>query len=127
MSFSLQVEQRRAGFSAAEVLVASFIITVALVALAGVFPVANQSIFSASQRTTAALLAEQGLELARNNLLSNWNWTPPTQDTLGSDYTGYTRTTQVAPVPGFANLKQVTVTAAFPNQASVQLITVVGN
>ena len=127
MSFPIRAEQRQSGFTAAEVLVATLVITIGLVALAGLFPVANQSIFSASQRTTAALLAEQGLELARNNLLSNWNWTPPTQDTLGSDYTGYTRTTQVAPVPGFANLKQVTVTAAFPNQASVQLITVVGN
>ena len=130
MSFPFQAEQRQSGFSAAEVLVATFIIAVALVALAGLFPVANQSVFSASQRTTAALLAEQGLELARNSAQTSWASLPvgtTTATSLGSNYAGYTRTTVVALVGVDPNLKQVTVTVTYQNRVSVQLITVIGN
>lgn len=115
----------QAGFTSAEALVAAFLIAVGLVALAGLFPVAHQSISTASQRTTATLLAEQGLELARNNLLNNWNWAPPATDNLLGEFAGYTRTTQVEPVG--TNLKRVTVNASFPNRVSVQLVTVLGN
>jgi hypothetical protein len=126
MSFPLQAEQRQSGFSAAEVLVASFIITVALVALAGVFPVSNQSISSANQRTTAALLAEQRMEQAKNDAVTNWTLLPvgPQPPEIMS---GYTRTTQVTLVGGNPNLKQVTVTVALPNGVNVQLTSVVGN
>ena len=121
---------RQAGFTTAEVLIAAFLITIGVVALAGLFPVATQSVSTASQRTTAALLAEQGLELARNTAQTSWASLPvgtTTVTNLGSAYPGYTRTTVVALVGGDPNLKQVTVTVTYQNQVSVQLITVVGN
>ena len=123
---------RQAGFTTAEVLIAAFLITIGVVALAGLFPVATQSVSTSSQRTTAALLAEQGLELARNSAQTSWvslpvDPTPVPVTNLGSAYPGYTRTTVVALVGGDPNLKQVTVTVTYQNQVSVQLITVVGN
>jgi Tfp pilus assembly protein PilV len=115
--------QRQAGFSVAEVLVAVFMITVGLVGLAGLFPVANQSISTSNLRTTAALLAEQQMEAVKSIALTSWGGVAGGTEVLPS---GFTRTTQVAPT-GDPNLVRITVTVVFPNQAGVQLVTFVAN
>ena len=127
MQTQLRALQNQVGFTAVEILVAVFLITVGLVALAGLFPVTTQSISASNQRTTAALLAEQDIESARDTLLTNWSALPIGTTTTTSN--GYTRTTQVTTVgsPAVPNLKQVIVTVTYPNQAGVQLTTVVGN
>lgn len=54
------------GFTLAEVLIAAVIITLALVALASVVPIAGYAVQDGNQMSTATFLAEQQLEQAKN-------------------------------------------------------------
>lgn len=90
------------GFSLVEVLVATTVLVVGLVALAQLFTVATLSNLSASQTTHATVLAAQKLEELRSLALLARGQTPPwgltpleDRDRVGA----YTRRWDVAPLP----------------------------
>lgn len=67
------------GFTLAEILVAMVIISIGLVGIAVVVPVASYGVQEGNQLSTATFLAEQRIEQARNKV-----WTAsPTTDCLG--------------------------------------------
>lgn len=78
MKFHDRVTNQR-GFTVAEVLVAAFIITLALVALVSVVPLAGYAVQDGYQMSTASFLADQQLEQAKH---LPWVGTPA-NDCLG--------------------------------------------
>jgi prepilin-type N-terminal cleavage/methylation domain-containing protein len=70
------------GFTLTEVLVASSILVVAVLGIAALFPVAYNNIFSASQETKAAILAQHMMEQIKNapsfNDMLSFAENPPT-------------------------------------------------
>jgi prepilin-type N-terminal cleavage/methylation domain-containing protein len=63
---------RERGFTLAEVLVATFILAIGLVAVASGFQYATTGVATGMGETTAAFLAEQRLEQLKSLALANW-------------------------------------------------------
>ncbi|MFQ5962078.1 MAG: prepilin-type N-terminal cleavage/methylation domain-containing protein [Candidatus Methylomirabilales bacterium] len=115
------------GFTAIEVLIASTIVVVALLAIAGLAHTGYRTVDWSGEDTVAMTLAKQRMEWLQNQPYSSAALAagPPTTENLTGDYADYTRETEVqinTPVP---NVKQVTVTVNTPNGRSEQLILVI--
>jgi prepilin-type N-terminal cleavage/methylation domain-containing protein len=118
--------RRADGFSLIEILIATAIIAVALLAVVAMFPTAYRNVDWSGEQTTDVTLAQQRLEWVRNQpyasaALAGGTTTEP----LGGNYTGYTRTTTVEDDTPVVGVKQVTVAVASPSGKTVQLITVI--
>ena len=74
-----QVVQDQRGFTAAELLVASVVIAIALLALLQMIPISAYGIQEGSQQSTAVFLANERMEQVKN---ARWAAVPP-GDTLG--------------------------------------------
>jgi Tfp pilus assembly protein PilV len=91
------VRPAAAGLSVLEVLLAAVVLTVALVALAGVIPLAAYGVHEGSRLSTAAFLVEQGLERAR---IATW--------TADEDCLGVSSSAGAAPVGRCAGASRAT-------------------
>jgi type II secretory pathway pseudopilin PulG len=83
-----------AGMTVVEVIIALGVITVGLLALIAAMPLSTSVIAESNLKTTAAFLAQQGLEQIKN---ANWSATPP--DTLGGAGSNGTAAVSVAGFP----------------------------
>ena len=84
-----RVVRDQRGFSAAELLAASVVISIALLALLQTIPISAYGIQEGSQQSTAVFLANERMEQVKN---AQWTAVPP-KDTLG-----VSASTTVAPV-----------------------------
>lgn len=121
-----------AGFTLLEVVIAMFILTIALVGLATAFPAAYFAVHEGRQFTTAATLDQEVIEGAKR--LSFLAVTAANLTTLypasPSGYTGYSRQIQVDDLlsGGALVMKRITVTTRFDltgTQVGVPLVTLV--
>jgi Tfp pilus assembly protein PilV len=106
------------GFTLAEVAVAMMIMTIAVVGLLTAYPVAFGGIDTGKQRSTAAYLAEQRLEMAKATALTSWTGLPAgaTTEAYGTiaNAPAFQRVTTVTDNPGGnADTKLVRVDVAF--------------
>ena len=131
----------QSGFTAAELLVASVVIGIALLALLQTIPISAYGIQEGSQQSTAVFLANERMEQVKN---AQW-WAAPSPDTLGvsasatvapdvaavttfsdenpmaAPYAGYTRQVRISDcnvAPGCGGLqkpdmRQATVTVSY--------------
>jgi len=131
----------QSGFTAAELLVASVVVGIALLALLQTIPISAYGIQEGSQQSTAVFLANERMEQVKN---AQW-WAAPSPDTLGlsasatvapvsagvttfpdenpmaAPYAGYTRQVRISDcnvAPGCGGLqkpdmRQATVTVSY--------------
>lgn len=114
---------RADGFSAVEVLVAASITAYALLAIAGMFPVAYTNADRSGEETTAVALAQQRIEFLKNQAYTSAALAAGTtsENSIGG-YPGYTRTTVIQDDTPLIGVKRVTVTVNMPTVGkSVQL------
>lgn len=113
------------GFSLLEVLVATTLILVAMVALATMALTALRAVDRNGERTTAVTLAQSRLEWLRSRPHASLE-DGSTVDHPGGAFSGYTTTTDIdagTPRPGLA---RITVTVRTPSGQTVRLATLVG-
>jgi len=115
------------GISVAEVLVATFIITVGLLAVLTAFPFAMSGVETGKQQSTATFLAEQQLENFRTaqvtdptmtTAMFNLGTTTEAYGTIANGYTKYQRATTVAAGPT-ATTKRITVAVSYRPSVTV--------
>lgn len=104
----------QAGLTLIEVMVAMFLLSIALLGLAAAFPGAHLAVYQGRASTRAAALAEQRLELARNTPYGELADLTGTDDTTYSPYIVETAVAVDAPSSG---LTTVTVTVTGPEIA----------
>jgi Tfp pilus assembly protein PilV len=113
------------GLTLVEILVSMLLLTIALVGLAASFPLAMFGVTSGGYQTTATLLAQKCLDMAKSvnydfldTNLQNPDDAAQThcQNGTVTGYQGFTRTVTVDPGPGTAT-KIVTVQVRFVDQA----------
>lgn len=123
------------GFSAIEVLIASTIIVVALLAIANMAPTAYRTVDRSGEDTAAVTMAQQHIEALKNlpftdpGLADNSPagvTVPVTVTYDGVTYT-YTRTTTIVDNTPMNGVKQVTVTVSTPTigRQPVTLVTLI--
>jgi prepilin-type N-terminal cleavage/methylation domain-containing protein len=142
-----RVVRDQRGFTAAELLAASVVIAIALMALLQTIPISAYGIQEGSQQSTAVFLANERMEQVKN---AQW-WAAPSPDTLGlsasatvapvsagvttfpdenpmaAPYAGYTRQVRISDcnvAPGCGGLqkpdmRQVTVTVSYAPMTGV--------
>ena len=124
--------RNRSGLTLVEVLLAVFLISVALIALAAAFPPAFYAVHGGRHLTTAAALDQEVIEGAKRlafttvtavNLAALYPSPPP-------EYTGYTRGIQVDDIveAGVVVMKRVTVATSYTlygSQPSVSMVTLI--
>lgn len=106
------------GVTLVELLVAMMLLAVALAGLAASYPLAMQAVTGGGLKTTATLLAQQCIELAKSmpydslplGLVSNCPTSPP-------EYPGFTRSVTVAPATPTATTTTVAVQVTVPAAA----------
>ncbi len=107
----IRLDQR--GLTLVELLVCMFLLAVALVGLAASFPYAMFGVTAGGYQTTATLLAQQSIDIAKNTLYSNLS----TLDTGGfvavTGFTGFQRSITVAAASPTAGTTTVTVVVRF--------------
>ena len=114
------------GFSALEVLIASSIIAVALLAIASMFPTAYSNVDRSGKETVAVTLAQQRIEWLRNQAYTSAALAAgTTSESAITGYAGYTRTTVIQDNTPASGIKQVTVTVTTPLGRTVQLMSLV--
>ena len=100
------------GFTLAEVLIATFVQTIGLVAVATGFQYAASGVETGKGETQALFLAEQRTEFLKNLALTNW-----ASACLGAGTTNETSSTSVAactPSPPSGNYRRATTTVDNP-------------
>lgn len=124
--------QDHSGLTLVEVLLAVFLVAVALIALAAAFPPAFYAVYGGHHLTTAAALDQEVIEGAKRlsflavtaaNLATLYPSPPP-------GYPAYTRAIQVDDIvdAGAVIMKRVTVTTSYTlynGQSSVPLVTLI--
>lgn len=110
------------GFSAIEVLVALTITAVALLAIIGMFPSAYSNVDRSGDDTVALTLAQQRIELLKNQPYASV--AAATESSIPG-YAGYTRTTTIGVDTPISGIKQVTVQVDSPEGRRVQLVTLI--
>jgi len=142
-----RVVQDQRGFTAAELLAASVVIGIALLALLRTIPISAYGIQEGSQQSTAVFLANERMEQVKN---AQW-WAAPSPDTLGlsasatvapvsagvttfpdenpmaAPYAGYTRQVRISDcnvAPGCGgvqkpDMRQATVTVSYAPMTGV--------
>ena len=114
------------GFSLVEVLVATMLISVALLGIAAVSLTAYTSLDSGGKRTVAVTLAQQRVEWMRNQGFNSVALSAGTTiENLAGIFDGYTRTSTIADNTPVAGVKQVTVTVAAPSGRNLQIVTLI--
>ena len=115
------------GLTVAEVLVATAIITVGLIAVATAFPSAMSGIETGKQQSTATFLAEQQLENLRTSAVNdptltsatfNLGTTTEAYGSIANGYTKYQRVTTIAAGPTVTT-KRVTVSVSYRPSVTV--------
>jgi prepilin-type N-terminal cleavage/methylation domain-containing protein len=115
------------GMTLAEVLVATFIITIGLLAVLTAFPFAMSGVETGKQQSTATFLAEQQLENFRTaqvtdptmtTAMFNLGSTTEAYGTIANGYTKYQRVTTVAAGPT-ATTKRITVAVSYRPSVTV--------
>ena len=105
------------GFTLAEVLVATFIIVVGLVALASGFQFATSGVATGRGETVASFLAEQRLEQLKAIALTNYYGSPAWTGTLtlagGSTTTEYCQPTNIGATSANCQATAITGTASY--------------
>jgi prepilin-type N-terminal cleavage/methylation domain-containing protein len=101
----------QSGLTLLEVIVAVFLLSLALLGLAAVFPPANLAVVQGGIATRATALAEERLEVARHTAYAAL---PSLAGTDSTTNPPYTVTTAVAANAPSANLTTVTVTVTGP-------------
>ena len=115
------------GFSLIEVLIATALLAMAILAIANASLVAYRSVDQSGEQTTALILTQQRIEWLRNQDYSSAALAAGTTSQMfGGSFAGYTRTTAVQVDSPMAGLKTVTVTTVAPSGRSVQLLALVG-
>jgi prepilin-type N-terminal cleavage/methylation domain-containing protein len=115
MSMSNTTNER--GFTLAEVLVATFIIVVGLVALASGFQFATSGVATGRGETIASFLAEQRLEQLKAIAMSNYYGSPAWAGTLtlqgGSTTTEYCQTSNIGATGTNCQASAISGTASY--------------
>jgi len=102
------------GTTLVELLVAAMLLATALVGLAAAHPLLMQAVAGGGVQTTAMLLAQQCLELAKSMPYDRLPLDlPPTCSTSPSGYPGLTRSVRVAPASPTATTTTVTALVTF--------------
>ncbi|OGL01901.1 MAG: hypothetical protein A3E31_10560 [Candidatus Rokubacteria bacterium RIFCSPHIGHO2_12_FULL_73_22] len=113
----------RGGFTLAEVLVATFVLSIGLLAVATGFQYATSGVETGKGETQATFLAEQRLEVLKNLALTSWGSATLTAGTTNEAYGAiagaplYRRTTVIVDDPNAASPGQ-------PCDANCKLVTV---
>jgi prepilin-type N-terminal cleavage/methylation domain-containing protein len=117
------------GFTFIEVLIAAAVVSIALVGLAGLTPIAYRNVDWSGEDTMAVTSAKQQIEWLKNQSYTSVPLAAgTTTQNLAGDYAGYTRMTVVEddpPAVGVAGIKQVTVTVTTPTGRSVRLVSMI--
>jgi prepilin-type N-terminal cleavage/methylation domain-containing protein len=117
------------GFTFIEVLIAAAVVSIALVGLAGLTPIAYRNVDWSGEDTMAVTSAKQQIEWLKNQSYTSVPLAAgTTTQNLAGDYAGYTRMTVVEddpPALGVAGIKQVTVTVTTPTGRSVRLVSMI--
>lgn len=115
------------GFSAIELLVGLAILTLALLAVASMFPTAYSNVAWSGKDTAAVTLGQQRIEWLRTQAYTSAALAAgTTSESLTAEYAGFTRTTTIQNDTPINGMKQVTVTVTTPSGRSVRLTTLVG-
>ena len=111
------------GFTLVEVLLAFAMISVALLAMAGMMTTAYGTIDKSGEQTTASVLTQQRTEWLRNQAFASSALAAgSTTETLTGTYAGYSRVTTIADNTPRAGAKSLTVQTTAPSGISVQSI-----
>ncbi len=113
------------GATLVELLVAVMLLAIALTGLAGSYPLAMQAVTSGGHRTTATLLAQQCIELAKS---TPYDRLPidlaPSCSVHPAGYAAFTRTLTVAPGRPTGTTTTVTVEVGYRNGPGANRATV---
>lgn len=109
------------GITLAEILVATMIMSIGLVGLAVVIPLAGYGVNEGNSLSTATFLAEQRLEEVRN---AAWTTTPSASDCLGISPSASAAPVSTANAPGCTRALPTSCTATadcttYPDESSV--------
>ena len=113
------------GVTLLELLIAMMLLTIALVGLAASFPLAMFGVTTGGFQTTATLLAQQCLELAKN---TPYNQLPtlmlPASPCTVAPIAGFTRAADVQPGVPTANTTTVTIQVVFTGESGINTTSV---
>ncbi|MGH7264710.1 MAG: prepilin-type N-terminal cleavage/methylation domain-containing protein [Candidatus Rokuibacteriota bacterium] len=108
------------GVTMIELLLAMLLLAVALVGLAASFPLAMVGVATGGYQTTATLLAQQCIDIAKSISYDSFGYSQiPAQlaaacpDGAVTGYGGFTRTTTIAPASPTAQTTTITVVVSF--------------
>jgi prepilin-type N-terminal cleavage/methylation domain-containing protein len=111
------------GFTLVEVLVSIALVSVALIAMAGMMTTAYRTIDRSGEQTSASVLVQQRMEWLRNQAFTAGSLNAgTTTETLTGTYAGYTRVTTIADNTPSTGVKQITVRTDAPSGATVRAI-----
>jgi Tfp pilus assembly protein PilV len=111
------------GFTLVEVLLAFAMISVALIAMAGMMTTAYGTIGRSGEQTTASTLSQQRMEWLRNQAFTSSALNAgTTTETLTGTYSGYSRVTTIADNTPRTGEKRLTVQTSAPSGISVQSV-----
>ncbi|MFQ5881715.1 MAG: prepilin-type N-terminal cleavage/methylation domain-containing protein [Candidatus Methylomirabilales bacterium] len=108
------------GFSVIEVLIGATILTVALLAIASMFPTAYSNVGRSGEQTVAVTLAQQRIEELKNQAYTALA-AGQTTEALTGEYAGYTRKTTIEDNVPTQGVKRVTVEVTTPFGRPVEL------
>lgn len=101
------------GFSVVELLIAAAVLGVAILGMISLFPTSYNDVDRSGKQTTALILAQQQIELLRNQPYAALTPGTTTEASL-ANYPGYTRTTVITDNTPLAGVKQFQVTVTSP-------------